>query len=119
MRRGHLADAAWGEGDDYRTSIAKDRSAKFRNDLLWFDHFVVVVVIERCPVGRPVIVLRAVFRSTFQSVLADVGAVPAEFAVVSQHLPGHRVMFAADAEKTAEAQHGVGNFPAVIVNHDL
>jgi hypothetical protein len=101
------------------TSTEKDHSAKIRNHLLWFDHFIVVVVIERCAVGRPVIVLGAVLRSTFQSALAYVGAIPAQFAVVSQQLLGHGIMLAADAEKAAEAQHGIGNFPAGLVDHDL
>src|SRR6185437_6551294 len=61
----------------------------------------------------------ALFWRAFQSVLVYVGTVPAEIAVVSEHLPRHRVMVLADAQKAAEAQHGVGNFAAGLVNHDV
>ena len=55
-------------------------------------HFVVIVVVELCTASRPIEEFRAMLGSSFQPVPANVAAIAVEPRVVSEQLPGHRVV---------------------------
>jgi hypothetical protein len=46
-------------------------------------------------------------------------SVSVNIGVIPQHLSRHRILIFAEAEKAAEAQHGVGDVSAGLVDHDV
>ena len=74
----------------------------------WTCHRIVPVVIDLFASGRPVKGGPACrFRRTFQPVRGYPGPIAAKPSVGFQRVPGERVMIVADAENSAETQHGV------------
>src|SRR4051794_40654092 len=59
----------------------------------------------------------AVFRRAFQFLGGDARDVPAELRVVFQRLPRQRIVVVTEAQKSAEAEHGVGHLAADLVDH--
>ena len=92
-----------------RTAKRSSRE-RVRIPSLFLYHYILVIIIKLRPVSRPVVIFGAVLRSAFQPVFADVGTIAAQIRIVSEHLPRHRLMIAADTQKAADAQHGVDNF---------
>src|SRR5882757_7988581 len=56
-------------------------------------------------------------RRLAQILIAEIEMIGTEHAIVDQPRPGNRRMLLSDAEKAAEAQHGVGDVAGELVDH--